>query len=158
MLDAGNSYECLDVAWSVCACVCLSLYLSHQWTLQKWLNRSRCRLGGQTRVGCIGWIHGRHLANTIKRSALGSDAGPCHHHCGNLLLLQFTCLSVTLRNSSVLLRQLNYGPYRPAIFNFLCKHAPDSLMRALFPITVWFFYKGLRQLSWPSKKLQGQSR
>jgi len=32
-------------------CVSVSVYWSHGCTLQKWLNRSRCRLGGLTFVG-----------------------------------------------------------------------------------------------------------
>jgi len=43
---------------------------------------------GWVKESCIkGCTYGRHLANKIERSVLGSDAGSCYHHCNNLLLV-----------------------------------------------------------------------
>jgi len=47
-------------------------------TMQKWLNQSRCHLGADWRGPIEQFIKlctfGRHLANTIEQSVLGSDA------------------------------------------------------------------------------------
>jgi len=55
-------------------CVCCSW----AWTLQKRMNRSRCRLGAALRgprEPCIRWdTYWRHLANTIEWSVRGVDA------------------------------------------------------------------------------------
>ena len=52
-----------------------------QWAVQKWLNRSWCRLGcglGWPKEACVKWgTHWRNMANTTERPVFGGDAALC---------------------------------------------------------------------------------
>ena len=45
-IDAGDCCRCCTQR-GLFVCVCVTLRWSRQWNMQKWLNRSRCRLDGR---------------------------------------------------------------------------------------------------------------
>jgi len=92
VLDVGCCYRCCTL------CVCVCVWHTHElWTMTELIDMP---LGFWSYVGprnqLLDWVtYWCHLANTIERFILGSNAGCLYHYCSSLFMTDFVFFLVT---------------------------------------------------------------